>query len=459
LLVRRNLSNLGPACSEDVRIIQAVGWYFPDRLGGTEVYVAGLCRRLRAAGQDVLVAAPDPGALHERQYEYEGVPVYRYPIPAKPTRAEGQGLMPVRGTERFHRWLAAERPDVVHAHTFVTGLGLAELGAAKEAGARVIVTMHSASLGWICQRGTMMRWGRQLCDGLCRPTKCASCALEHSGVPSLLAQVIGAIPPAVGRAAREIPGRLATALAMTDLIRRNQAMQGKMLATVDRFVLLTAWALEVAAANGAPRNKLELNRLGLSQRNIAAPKPGPQERPTRQPVTVGYLGRYDAIKGVHDLMRAVAALPARVPIRVEFRGPATTEEERRCARALESLARGDPRVTFAPPVSHEEVLNVLAGYDVLCCPSKTVEGGPTVAIEAHAIGTPVIGTRIGGLAEMVSDGLNGLLVEPGDWRQLSRALFEVAENPSATIDRWRRVLPPVRTMDQITADYLTMYAA
>ena len=63
-----------------MKIVQAVGWYFPDSLGGTEVYVAGLCRRLRDAGQDVLVAAPDPAAAVERSYEHDGIPVYRYPI-------------------------------------------------------------------------------------------------------------------------------------------------------------------------------------------------------------------------------------------------------------------------------------------------------------------------------------------------------------------------------------------
>src|SRR5438309_7744769 len=165
------------------------------------------------------------------------------------TREECPGGPPGRGTERFHRWLATERPDVVHAHTFVTGLGLAELRAAKFAGARVIVTTHSASLGWICQRGTMMRWGRRLCDGLCRPAKCAACALQHRGMPVPLAAALGAVPPILARAARRLPGRLGTALSMVDVIEQNQTRQAEMIDTVDRFVLLTTWALEAAVAN------------------------------------------------------------------------------------------------------------------------------------------------------------------------------------------------------------------
>jgi len=126
---------------------------------------------------------------------------------------------------------------------------------------------------------------------------------------------------------------------------------------------------------------------------------------------------------------------------------------------LRVLAAKDPRITFADAVPRADALAVLAGYDALCCPSVCLEGGPTVAIEAHAVGTPVIGTRIGGLAELVTDGLNGSLVAPGDWRALARVLAALATDPTGTIDRWRRNLPPARTMDQIATDYLTVYSA
>jgi glycosyltransferase involved in cell wall biosynthesis len=441
-----------------MKVIQAVGWYYPDSLGGTEVYVAGLCRRLRAAKEEVLVAAPDAAHVEERSYEYDGVQVYRYPIPSSTTRAESQGLLPVRGAERFHRWLARLRPDVVHFHTFVTGLGLHEVKAAKATGARIIATSHSSSLGWICQRGTMMRWGERLCDGLAAPAKCAACALQHRGLAKPLARVLGGIPPTLGRTVRSVPGKLGTALAMGDLIARNQEMQHQMVTLVDKFVLLTAWALEAAAANGAPREKLALNRLGLSHAR-PVPKPGAEERPTKNPIKVGYLGRFEAIKGVCDLARAAASLPCDIPLRVEFRGPVTSEAEKGVVNDVKRLAAGDPRIAFAPPVPQSEVLQVLAGYDVLCCPSLCLEGGPTVAIEAHAVGTPVIGTQIGGLAELVADGVNGQLVVPGDWRALAGVLRAMARDPLGTIDRWRRALTTVRTMDQVAAEYLTLYTA
>jgi glycosyltransferase involved in cell wall biosynthesis len=96
--------------------------------------------------------------------------------------------------------------------------------------------------------------------------------------------------------------------------------------------------------------------------------------------------------------------------------------------------------------------------DVLCCPSLTLEGGPTVALEAMAVGTPVVATRIGALAEVIQDGVNGRLVAPGDWRALAQAFRDIVNEP-ATLDRWRAALPAVRTMDEVVGDYLELYRA
>ena len=111
----------------------------------------------------------------------------------------------------------------------------------------------------------------------------------------------------------------------------------------------------------------------------------------------------------------------------------------------------------APAVSPEQVPSVLARYDALVVPSVAFEGGPTVVSEAHAVGTPVIGTRVGAMPELIDDGVNGALVDPRDWRALAAVLTDVATRPSATIDAWRSALPTPRTMDDVAADYESLY--
>ena len=439
-----------------MKIVEAVGWYFPTRLGGTEVYVAALAERFRAAGHEVLVAAPDPGGTTERLDHHEGTPVFRWPTPPEPTRAEVQSRLPVRGAEAFADWLARERPDVVHFHTFVPGLGRFEVQAAQRAGARVYATTHASSLGYTCLRGTLMQWGAEPCDGLVRPGKCAACALTDRGLPRAAAQLLGRVPAPIGAPLAVLPGKLGTALGMTGLVARNRRLQRELLAALEAFVVLTEGARQIVVANGAPASKVIVNRLGIASPALS-PKPSPTEQPTRRPVRVGYLGRFDPVKGVHDLARAVAATARDTPLRVEFRGPAETPAERQVLRELKEILHGDPRVHFLPAVSPAEVPAVLAGWDVLACPSVCAEGGPTVALEAFGVGTPVVGSRIGGLAEIVEDSVSGRLFAPGDWRDLSRLLVALATSPATTIDRWRTALPAPRTMDEVARDYLVLF--
>lgn len=438
-----------------MRILHALGWYFPESIGGTEVYVKALAERQRARAHEVQVAAPAPGSNRAQSYDHDGVSVFRYPIPAEPTRQEAQGRVVARGSEAFHHHLEKWRPEVLHVHTFTTGLGIHELEAAHRLGTRVVATNHLGSVGYICQRGTLMRWGESPCDGVATRTKCAACALQAIGAPKLVAQTLASAGHITRGALANLPGRLGTALGMSELIAHNQRRQRRALELVDRYVLLNQAARDVAIANGADPKRLELNYLGLSQQDSCR-KPAPAEQPTKSPVTIGYLGRFVKVKGVLDLARAVASLPKELDFRLELRA-LIDEDEADLRERFDTLVGNDPRVRFAPGVPPEAVPDVLATYDVLCVPSVWFENGPTVVCEAHAVGTPVIGTRIGAMPELIDDGVDGAIVDPGDWRALAAVLQDVARRPAATIDAWRRALPVARTMDDVAADYESLY--
>lgn len=438
-----------------MKIVQAAGWYHPDSVGGTEVYVAALARQFVAGGHDVLIAAPEPGLTAARAYRYEGCEVFRYPIPAAPSRDEAQGEVAVRGSEYFHRWLASTRADVVHMHTFVTGLGLPEIAAARAAGSRVIVTTHSSSLGYTCQRGTLMLRGDAICDGLVDTVRCAECVLQERGAPAAAASALSRIPPALGQTAAALPGRIGTALGMTDLIMRNVVRQRTMLEAVNAFVVLTDEAARILHANGAPAGKVVVNRLGVRD-DAVPPAPSPRRSSTDE-VAIGYVGRFDEVKGVLDLAEAMRRLPASLRLRLDFRGPAQTAADRETKAAVARACGADPRVTIGDGVAPDEASGLIASYDLLCCPSRCLEGGPTVGLEAMAAGVPVIAASVGGVAEVVEDGVNARLVPPGDVDRLTAALTEVVSSPAATLCQWRTRLPAPRTMRDVARDYLTLY--
>ena len=434
-----------------MRIVQTLGWYFPNHAGGTEVYVSELSDRLRAAGHDVLIAAPEVGR-EERTYDYNGVPVYRYPIPQRATRDEAQGRVIVRGAERFHEWLRDVRPDVVHMHTYVTGMGLMELRAAKAIGARVIVTTHAASLGFTCVRGTMMRWGKTLCDGHVSPAKCVPCYLQHRGVARPIGHLAAAIPRPVSALGRRMTGRAGTWIGMNDFLAYNRGAQRELLQLADRFVVLTDWAREVLLGNGAPPDKVVVNRLGIRYDGL------PPHRKSAKPITIAYIGRFDPIKGVGDFARAIAQMPRSSSIHFQFHGPVLHRADLDVLERLKKTVGPDAWVTFGGELDAAGVRDALSRIDVMCCPSRVVEGGPTVALEAMAAGVPVVGSDIPGISEIVRDRINGRLVPPGDPAALARVFTDIAKNP-ALIDEWRAALPHVRTMSDVAADYLGMYAA
>jgi glycosyltransferase involved in cell wall biosynthesis len=439
-----------------LKVVHLLGWYFPDSIGGTEVYVEGLCRRLSAAGHEMRIAAPDSRGAAAEHYEHDGVPVFRYTIPSAVTRDEAYHRVPVRGAERFYSWLERERPEVLHIHSITTGVGLPEFRAAARLNIRVVATCHLPGLGYMCRTGELMQWGRTPCDGIVRPDKCASCNLTRLGMHEAIARVVGAVPVPLSARLRATPGRVGTSLGMSASVAEYRDMQRELFGLMDRFVVLNDTARRMLIADGAPADKIVVNRLGIGQKGIVR-KPCPDRVPTARPVRFGYLGRLDSSKGLMQLARAVRAIPRSIPFELQVRGPQLDDAARRFAGELTSTIGDDSRVRFEPAVPARDVPKVLAELDVLLCPSISFENGPTIALEAMAAGTPVIGSRVGNLAEIVDDGVNGRLVTAGDVDALRNVLVEVASHPRATVDVWRRALAEPRTMDDIARDYLDLY--
>jgi glycosyltransferase involved in cell wall biosynthesis len=83
-------------------------------------------------------------------------------------------------------------------------------------------------------------------------------------------------------------------------------------------------------------------------------------------------------------------------------------------------------VQFVGPLAQSGVADWLAASDLLCLPSRS-EGSPNVVVEALASGIPVVASRVGGVPDLVRDGVTGLLVPPGDAQALAAALAAALE--------------------------------
>ena len=99
------------------------------------------------------------------------------------------------------------------------------------------------------------------------------------------------------------------------------------------------------------------------------------------------------------------------------------------------------------------MLAALAQHDVLAVPSQCLETGPLVVLEAFAAGTPVIGANLGGIAELVTDGVDGLLVEPAAWA----TTLQRCATDRDLLPRLRAGIRPPRTMATVADEMLALY--
>ncbi len=156
------------------------------------------------------------------------------------------------------------------------------------------------------------------------------------------------------------------------------------------------------------------------------------------------LGRLHADKGIYDLLDALSQLRAAVP---DVRLVCAGEGERAAvARYAERLGIGDA-VKFTGWVGPSGKRALLESAAVCALPSYD-EGMPLGLLEAMAAGVPVVATRVGGVPDIVEDGVSGILVEPGSPLALAGAIVRVlgdretrerlAAGAAATADRWRQ---------------------
>ena len=151
------------------------------------------------------------------------------------------------------------------------------------------------------------------------------------------------------------------------------------------------------------------------------------------PLRLGFLGSVMISKAPDVLLSAFSGLPQGIAS-VDLFGAYTHYHGDDGYRAVMEPLLAAPGVTMHGPIAHEAVPAALASLDVLVVPSIWPENSPLVIREAFLAGVPVIASRIGGIPEAVVDGVNGLLVEPGDVEGLAASPGSVSSTIRA---RWR----------------------
>jgi glycosyltransferase involved in cell wall biosynthesis len=280
------------------------------------------------------------------------------------------------------RLIRSRRPDVVHAHNIFPLISASVYSAAHAEGIPVVQTLHNYRL--VCPASTLLRDGK-LCE-LC----------------------VGHVPWYAVRY-RCYRSSRAQSLALAAILTVHRVL-GTWDHGVDAYIALTNFGREIFARGGLPSERIFIrhNAVAETTRGVYA---GPR--------SAVYIGRLSPEKGLRVLLEAWRALPE-IPLEIIGEGPLRDE----IREAIGSSDLAHVRLVGALP--HDEALARVAGAGMLVFPSLWYEGLPFAIVEALASGVPVIASRLGAQAEVVRDGVSGLLVTPGDARALADAVRRLA---------------------------------
>jgi glycosyltransferase involved in cell wall biosynthesis len=353
--------------------------YAPFIIGGAEICVQREAEALRRKGHDILVVTTSSNGK-EYTEKFNDIRVIRLNFTNiySPYSSKSRSNFSKPFYHLINLWspytyfvikkiLSKEMPDVVHVHNY-RGLSLSVFGAVKSLNLPLIFTAHDYSL--ICLRSTMLnRWG-SVCENQ------AKVCTFYKHVQKLLIN--------------------------------NKP---------DIVTAPSQFMLNKLSYNGFFKNvKLEKLSLGVELSDLKPVK-------NYDVLDVLYVGALSKHKGVHILLEAFKQIEFR-NIRLHIVGKGIDEEE------LINIAGSDPRITFHGFVSTIELTKLYENANISVVPSIWYDNSPTVIYESLMNGTPVVGSRIGGIPELIEEGVNGFLFKPGDVEELYNIFLILINDPN-----------------------------
>lgn len=345
-----------------MRILLSNKFYY--RRGGDCIYMLNLEQLLKVHGHDVAVFAMDyPENIETSWKKYFPSNMSKFMAFTRPF-----GSHEVK--TKFNRLLDDFKPEVVHLNNIHTQLSpvIAEL--AHKRGIKVVWTLHDYKL--LCPRYDCLRGGKDICEKCFEGNK-TPCKVNKCMKGSTLASLIG----------------------YKEAVMWNRE---RLEASTDVFVCPSRFMAEKMVQGGFDNSKMKVlcNFIDVEKcRKDSYEKDD----------YYCYVGRLSHEKGVGTLVEAASRLPYR--LKVIGGGPMMEQ-----LKAQRDRLAG--KVEFLGFKQWTEIKEIAGRAKFTVIPSEWYENNPLSVIEAECIGTPVLGARIGGIPELIDNGMNGMTFESGN---------------------------------------------
>ena len=190
---------------------------------------------------------------------------------------------------------------------------------------------------------------------------------------------------------------------------------------------------------------------------IRAPPFRPKSRPRGERIAFLLLGTIEQRKGQQVFLNALQRLPENIAGNAHFR-IVGRPHDLALAAEIRAFARNSPFLSYEESVPHEEALALIRDADVIVSCSWD-ETGPLILMEALALGTPILSTAVGAVAENLFSEEAGLFFPPGNVSALAEAIERLIREPEL-LDRLRSrsriAYEKYFTLDRFTAGFIDL---
>ncbi len=437
-----------------LRVLHAIHDFLPRHRAGSEIYAAQLCKALAPRHHVTIVCADyDPVRAHGQLTWrlHDEVPVVEIANNWLCATFEDTYRSPLMSA-RLEQVLDMVQPHVVHVHNLLN-LSFDLPAAARARGIPVVATLHDYTL--VCASGgqRLHRAESHVCRTI-DTSRCARCFVEspfytQAAVGPVAAAVAGSglLQRAVTAARGASPALFhSAARAMADArrfpvsdaeLKGRLAQARRVFEEVTLFVAPSRSIADEFIALGLDRSRVRVSDYGFPRMTRTT------RAATGARLRIGFVGTLAWHKGAHVLLDALRRLPDD-KYELQIHGdlkvfPDYVADLRRRAEGMS--------VRFMGRFDEAQAVAAYAGFDVLIVPSLWLENSPLVIHEAFQAGVPVVGSRIGGTADLVTDGVNGRLYDPASPAELAAILSSLVNNP-AQLAAWVAALPAVKTIEE-----------
>ncbi|MFQ5480763.1 MAG: glycosyltransferase family 4 protein [Thermodesulfobacteriota bacterium] len=440
-----------------MKILQVIHDFLPRHTAGSEVYTYKLSKELVKRGHEVSLffTEAERGARQYtmRQGIYDGLPYFEA-IVNRDYKDFTETYDNPEMDRLFAEVLEQTNPDIIHLqHLINHSMGYIDI--AKKRSIPVVFTLHdywlSCPLG-----GQRLTPDFSICHEIehARCGRCVSRYSKNSFVLRKLFKKISRRGPA--QAAKSSPGaglaaksflkvnglfESLTSKALIPAVQKREERILKATENVDLFISPSLFLKERFAEFGIPEEKILYSDNGFDVSAFAGKKTPPKKE---KKIRFGYTGSIVPHKGVHVLVEAFSGLGKEYNDKAELKIYGNLTWFPDYTARLRAAVKGS-EVRFMGAFEHKDISKVLSGIDVLVVPSIWFENSPLTIHEAFISGLPVITSNLGGMAELVRDGVSGFVFTTGEAASL-REKMEMIIRDEKLLDRLIKGLPKVKTI-------------